>query len=381
MGKRMWSVLLAVLIVFSVSATGASAAELPFVDVPDTAWYKGAVTYAYENGLFKGNTATEFAPDSPMTRAMFVQVLANKTGNYKKEDFSGGSSFADVNSSVWYAAPIEWAYQAGLANGTGNNRFSPEQYVNREEMAVFLYKYAQKTGNDTSLDENAASKYADFGAVSSWAREAMKWASKHGVIKGNEKGNVMPKDRAKRCEVAQVFANAKDVLILDSVEVEKPDPKPEPEPEGGLTKAVVDDISEQMSVIATYADELVNNAMNLCYTNAQRYQLSGKYSDYVEFIDSLDFYIELAVQFKYLMRDLIIDAQDYEELSAFTAKLNEGVLSLVDITSGDFEGRLPRDTFVNALNTFAVVTNDYSDAVGALVEAHNIFVPIRDQVG
>ena len=50
-------------------------------DLEQGAWYIPAVDYVCEKGLFGGVSATEFS-SNPMTRAMFVKVLANNTANF-----------------------------------------------------------------------------------------------------------------------------------------------------------------------------------------------------------------------------------------------------------------------------------------------------------
>ena len=49
--------------------------ELPFVDVPDDAWYHDAVCWAYENGITAGTDPTHFSPYETCTRAQVVQML------------------------------------------------------------------------------------------------------------------------------------------------------------------------------------------------------------------------------------------------------------------------------------------------------------------
>src|SRR5690606_3037466 len=49
----------------------------PFVDVNDNAWFYSSVNSAYAFGLFDGTSSTTFSPEISLTRAMFVQVLAN----------------------------------------------------------------------------------------------------------------------------------------------------------------------------------------------------------------------------------------------------------------------------------------------------------------
>ncbi len=237
---RLVSLFLAVMLLLSALALPASAAGTPFTDVPDNAWYKNAVVYAYENGLFNGTGDTTFSPNAPMTRAMFVQVLSNKTSNYNKADWSGKSSFSDVNKNQWYASAVEWAYRAGLISGMGEGKFAPETNVTREQMAVIMYNYAKKTGNDTSLDSGILSQFPDSGSVSGWAKEAMQWAVTHKVINGSD-GKLKPGSNAKRCEVAQVAVNADPILENTTVDADPNfdptfvDPTPDDLPEGALT--------------------------------------------------------------------------------------------------------------------------------------------------
>lgn len=48
---------------------------LPFVDVPEDAYYRKAVQWAYANGITKGTSSTEFSPDRDITRAEAVTMM------------------------------------------------------------------------------------------------------------------------------------------------------------------------------------------------------------------------------------------------------------------------------------------------------------------
>lgn len=49
--------------------------KLPFVDVPEDAWYFKYVKHMYFNGYVKGTSDTTFEPDKPMTRAEVTTLL------------------------------------------------------------------------------------------------------------------------------------------------------------------------------------------------------------------------------------------------------------------------------------------------------------------
>lgn len=229
--KRFLSMLLATLVLAASLPVCSLAAGLPYKDIPENAWYRNAVTQAYEDGLFKGVSDTEFDPEGTMTRAMFVTVLANMTSDYDETKYQGKPAFDDVNADDWFAAPINWAIEHELTEGVGDNLFDPNGKVTREQMAVFMFKYAKVAGNDTSFTEGAADKFVDSATVSNWAKDAVDWAVTHGVIAGDDNNRLNPINDAQRCEVAQVVINALPVMENTSLDT-RPEPTPEI-PSGG----------------------------------------------------------------------------------------------------------------------------------------------------
>ena len=193
-----------------------SAASLPFSDVPEDIWYYEAVKNAYETKLFAGTGEGKFSPGQSMTRAMFVQVLANKTQNYNPDDFTT-SGFSDVPDDAWFAAPVAWASKNGLVSGTGDGKFSPMQEITREQMAAILYKYAAITENSRQHEPARTQGFHDRHNISAWAEDALAWAVTNDVMAGDDRGNLNPIASALRCEVAQVFFNARTALLKDTV--------------------------------------------------------------------------------------------------------------------------------------------------------------------
>ena len=69
--KRMGAILMALALVLSLNLTAFAAVEdTGFSDVATDAWYAGAVEYVRDNGLMSGTSATTFAPEGTMTRAI-----------------------------------------------------------------------------------------------------------------------------------------------------------------------------------------------------------------------------------------------------------------------------------------------------------------------
>jgi|GEM_PF-4358911 len=77
----------------------AEVAEFPFTDISQSAWYYHYVRTVWENELFHGTAYNQFSPHVGMTRAMFVQVLANLE-NVDTTTFTT-SIFNDVSTNAW----------------------------------------------------------------------------------------------------------------------------------------------------------------------------------------------------------------------------------------------------------------------------------------
>ena len=199
----------------------ASAAAERFMDVKPGAWYYTAVDYAASEKLFSGTSSSTFSPNSPMTRAMFVRVLGNRAGIHP-EDYPG-SYFLDVPKGTWYTPYVQWAVGHEIVNGTGGYKFSPNQSVTREQMALILYNYAKTTDCDFSRQPNQLDRFSDGSRVSRYARTAMEWAISHKIL-GGSGGKLDPQGTATRAQVAQIFYNSRG--LFGSAE-EKPTPPPQ----------------------------------------------------------------------------------------------------------------------------------------------------------
>ena len=172
-------------------------ASLPFTDVPSGAWYHDDVAYVYQKGLFNGDSPTRFAPDGNMQRCMMTTVLHRLAGEPR---VSYSALFRDVPDGQWYTAGTIWAGSMGVVSGVANSQFDPFSNVTRQEIAVILYRYAQKMGYDVSASAGL-SGFRDAGSVASWGQEAISWAVGSGILNGSN-GSLLPNGYATRAEVA-----------------------------------------------------------------------------------------------------------------------------------------------------------------------------------
>lgn len=172
-----------------------------FTDVPKGCWYYNAVGYVVDNGIFAGTSDTTFTPSGKMTRAMVVSVLARMAG-INNEDYVGKASFSDVPSGCWYEAPVAWAVKFGITAGTGNNKFSPNSPVTRQEIAVFFVRYFKNFGVSLGDDNLIDSEPKDLNDCADWAKESVLVLWQRGLMIGDGSGNFNPKKATTRAECA-----------------------------------------------------------------------------------------------------------------------------------------------------------------------------------
>lgn len=110
--------------------------ELPFTDVAADAYYAKAVLWAVENGITTGTSDTTFDPDGVVTRAEAVTFLWRAAG----KPIAGGSLFADVESTKYYAEAVRWAVTSGITNGMSDLTFAPNDICTRAHIVTFLYR-------------------------------------------------------------------------------------------------------------------------------------------------------------------------------------------------------------------------------------------------
>ena len=155
--------------------------KLPFTDVHETDWFYNDVLFVYEEGLFAGTSDTTFSPNAAMTRAMLVTVLYRLEG---QPAVNGRSGFSDVQYNGYYEDAVTWAADNGIVNGTSASTFSPNANVTREQMAAILYRYAQYKKYNTAAS-SGLNGFTDHASVSGYAAASLEWAVAEKLINGS----------------------------------------------------------------------------------------------------------------------------------------------------------------------------------------------------
>lgn len=159
-----------------------AAGYTPFADVKSGDWFAAPVAWAVEKGITDGTSDTTFSPDDTCTRGEIITFLWRAAGCPEPNNVS---AFSDVNADMYYAKASAWAKENGMASG---DTFSPEAPCTRLMAVEFMWKHAG------SPDAAAAS----FGDVSS---PAVNWAVEKSVTNGTSDTTFSPDDTCTRGQI------------------------------------------------------------------------------------------------------------------------------------------------------------------------------------
>ena len=180
-------------------------------------WAEDSMRWALENEVFFGTSDTTFEPNGTMTRGMFVAVLGRMAGINPDDYRNTYAMFQDVAANAYYAPYINWAVRYGIAAGTDDGQFSPDEPVIREQMAAFLVRYASIYNYQmVGLGDPIVEGFTDADKISDYAVSSVESMRQTGVLNGNPQADgtyrFEPKNCATRAECAVVLKRLTDSL-------------------------------------------------------------------------------------------------------------------------------------------------------------------------
>ncbi|MBQ7254891.1 MAG: S-layer homology domain-containing protein [Oscillospiraceae bacterium] len=223
MKKRILSIVLAVVMLVSVLAVGASAAL--YTDT-EGHWGEPAINLGTERGIVWGFGDGTFRPDDVMTRAQISQIFTNLLKLSKTADLS---KFVDLKPGWWYHHVLSTAHQRGIILGTSPSTMDPDGPLTREQLMTMFCRALGLEPQDTM---NAT--YTDADQTASWAIGYVNTLVNKGYIKGLNnvgykddlaEGILAPKMILTRAMLMQLLDNAIGQYITEpgTYHIEKSD--------------------------------------------------------------------------------------------------------------------------------------------------------------
>lgn len=174
-------------------------------DVPEKAWYADDVNKAFVLGLLHGTGQNCYSPQMKVARNQaIVSVYALAGSPLPEEDHI----FTDTRAETWSKNAISWGVEQGIVSGTGDgSTFSPKKDITRQDLIVMLYRWRGCPESSGQL-----TGFVDASSVSKYARDAVSWAVEIGLLYGNDANKLNPKGTVVRAELAAFIVRMYNML-------------------------------------------------------------------------------------------------------------------------------------------------------------------------
>ncbi len=182
-------------IVLTVTKGGGSSDR--FSDVPAGVPFHDEIEWLAANGISTGYADGRFGYNDKLTRAdmaIFLYRTAKLHGVGSASSYAPSAAeyakFSDVKQGTHGAKEILWLAKHGITQGS-NGKFNGGSHLTRQDMAIFLYRYAKLAGvaGAASFAPSDAdyARFKDVNKGTFGAKEIL-WLAKSGVSLGNPDG-------------------------------------------------------------------------------------------------------------------------------------------------------------------------------------------------
>lgn len=175
-----------------------------FEDVKSEKWYAPAVVTVASYGFAQGTSDTVFSPDKAVTRGEYLGWLIRTLGLTSEVK----SNFSDVPEAYKYSAEIGTAKALKITAGTGENKFSPNANISRQDLMVLTVKAIQAAkGELPSKTPVDLKKFSDAGKIAKYAVNDVSAMIASGYVGGSTNNRLNPQMLTTRAEAAQILYN------------------------------------------------------------------------------------------------------------------------------------------------------------------------------
>lgn len=175
---------------------------LPFIDLDTVPWAEESITDLAKKGVLAGKSKLKFEPQANVTREEFVKMLV--LGLEISSEEAAECSFDDVMDTDWFRPYVALGVKTGVVSGISEQFFGSGMNITRQDMAVMIYRAAQKSGYSFGQE---AKSFKDDSDIADYAAEAVSILGGAGIINGNEEGSFSPRECASRAEAAVIIYN------------------------------------------------------------------------------------------------------------------------------------------------------------------------------
>lgn len=165
-----------------------------------------AIESLASRGIITGKTEDRFEPDGTMTRAEFATIIARGLGLPQMSV----ANFKDVTANDWFYNYVGTAYNYGIIKGVSESEFNPNGTITREEAAVMVTRAAKLCGMDTEMGtlavRDSLAQFIDYVKASDWSQSSLAFCFSEGILDDSVM-DIKPKEAVTRAEIASMLYN------------------------------------------------------------------------------------------------------------------------------------------------------------------------------
>ncbi len=156
-------------------------------------WAVPEITEAIADKLIPDKFLSNFA--QKITREEFCEIavrlyeaISGKTALPSMDDPFNDSDNPEVLK----------AYNLGIVKGTSTVSFGPANLISRQEICSMIFRTLKAADPGVSTDISGVAPFTDESTIAGWALNDVRFASKHGIMKGTSNGSIAPLQKVTR---------------------------------------------------------------------------------------------------------------------------------------------------------------------------------------
>lgn len=168
-------------------------------------WAEDDISLFASLGFVNGISDTLFSPDTSVTRAEFLSIVARCMSIDISAEYS--SEFSDVSEDDWYAKTLKACKELGIIPQQmySDGNIYPEKEINREEMVSIIVMAYESACSKADFNVNLESLYSDFDEISDYAKDYIASAVNLRLVKGIDETHFSPKSNTTRAEAVVII--------------------------------------------------------------------------------------------------------------------------------------------------------------------------------
>lgn len=179
-----------------------------FSDLPIGHWADDSIMAIYDAGITTGcsQNPLRYCPGDNVTREQMAAFITRALDRVPADGYCGTTNpFSDVAHDRWSCKYIKRLAELGISSGYGDGRFGPNDFVTREQMAVFLTRALDMAPEDGYC--RVANPFTDV-AYDRWSCKNIKRLAELGITTGYGDGRFGPEAYVTRDQMAVFLTRA-----------------------------------------------------------------------------------------------------------------------------------------------------------------------------